>query len=257
MALSRLINSIRDNDVILWTGAGFSYYAGMPKVDKIKEAILAESTDEEKEILEGISSLSEMSQEFVDMRNGSRHPVVSILRKLIYKEPDSLKYHKLLAEIPQIKTIVSTNYDLLFEQAYGMNLAPIVQKSNIPYATADKVNLYKIHGDILNDDTMVITKDDYTNFFRDQDNVMWNKVKSLLAEKTIIFLGYSVSDQNIEYLVDNVLADLGPNIKESYFVSPAGAPPHKVRKLAKKNITYIPMSGEEFVETVHSEIKKK
>ncbi|MFE4123982.1 SIR2 family protein [Priestia sp. YIM B13486] len=256
MSLERLINRIKNNEVILWAGSGFSSYAGMPSVKEIKEEILNLCNEEEKEYLQGISDLSDISGNFVEMRNNSRNDLNRILTKLIDIDPNSIKIHKLLTEIPQIDTIVTTNYDTLFEEAYGRDLSPIIQNSNIPYTGDKKIKLYKIHGDIKQLDTIVITKDDYTNFFRKSDEPIWNKIKSLLSEKTILFVGYSLSDQNIDYLLDNVVANLGNNINESFLVTP-DLPKHKVSKLLQKKVEYIPMTGEELVETIHTEIKER
>ncbi|MFE4123980.1 SIR2 family protein [Priestia sp. YIM B13486] len=256
MPLQRLIDKIRNNEVILWTGAGFSLYAGMPNVNKIQEEILNLCTEEEREYLQKINDLSDMTGNFVEMRNGSRNDLNRVLNKIINIDPISLSTHNLLTEIPQINTIVTTNYDTLFEEAYGRSLSTIIQNSNIPYVDDRQVKLYKIHGDIKQPDTIIITKNDYTNFFRRENEPIWNKIKSLIAEKTILFVGYSLSDQNIDYLLDNVIANLGDNMKESFLVTP-NLPRHKVNALSQKKVEYIPMTGEELVKTIHTEIKKK
>ncbi|WP_454844822.1 SIR2 family NAD-dependent protein deacylase [Priestia megaterium] len=256
MPLERLIDKIRNNEVILWTGAGFSLYAGMPNVGKIQDEILNSCTEEEKEYLQRLSDLSDMTGNFVEMRNNSRNDLNRILTKLIDVDPISLSTHTLLTEIPQIDTIVTTNYDTLFEEAYGRSLSTIVQNSHIPYTDDRKVKLYKIHGDIKQPNTIIITKKDYTDFFRRENEPIWNKIKSLIAEKTILFVGYSLSDQNIDYLLDNVIANLGDNMKESFLVTPH-LPKHKISAFSQKKVEYIPMTGEELVQEIHTEIKKK
>lgn len=256
MPLERLIDKIRNNEVILWAGAGFSLYAGMPSVGKIQEEILNSCNEDEKNYLKKISDLSVMSENFVQMRSGSRNELNRILTKLIDVDPISLTTHQLLTEIPQIDTIVTTNYDTLFEEAYGRRLNPIIHNLNIPYSDDKDVKLYKIHGDIKQTNTIVITRSDYSDFFRKEDEPIWNKIKSLIAEKTILFVGYSLDDQNIDYLIDNVITKLGDNMKESFLVTP-NLPQHKINALSRKKVQYIQMTGEELVKTIHDEIKKK
>lgn len=256
MSLDRLINSIRNNEVILWAGAGFSLYAGMPSVDKIKSSILERCDESESEYLKKISSLSEIANEFIQMRNGSRNELNTILMDLIDKEPDSISLHKFLSEIPQIDKIVTTNYDHLFEKAYGNDIFPIISNANIPYASRKRVDLYKIHGDIKVPDSLLISSDDYTDFFNREHDPIWTKIKSLIAEKSVLFIGYSIADQNIDYLINNVIKSIGKNQKECFLIAP-GIPKHKLAALKNKKIEYIDMTGEEFIPYIHEQIKKK
>ncbi|MDH5163405.1 SIR2 family protein [Heyndrickxia sp. FSL W8-0496] len=256
MSIQRLIEKIRNNDVVLWAGSGLSFYAGMPKVSEIINEILEKCTEEEKNYIQGKTNLAEVANDFIAMRSGSRHELNTILFNLIDKDPSSLKYHKMLSEIPQINTIITTNYDKLFELAYERDIYPIISNSHIPYANSKRVDLYKVHGDIGVPDSILISSKDYTEFFNEEQNPIWTKIKSIVAEKTILFVGFSLADQNIDYLINNVIRSLGSNQKEFFLVSP-NMPPFKVNELKSKKVEYINMTGEDFITQVHSEIKKK
>lgn len=253
MSFERVVEKVRDNDVVLWVGAGFSLYAGMPSAKTLRELIISNCTEEEKDYFEN-QPLSEVASIFVDLRNGSRNELHKILQSVIDIEPKSLWAHQLIVEIPQIDLIVTTNYDKLFEEAYGRDISTIISDSQLPLATK-RTNLYKIHGDINVPESIVLTSTDYTNFFRNHDKPLWNKIKTLLAEKTIIFLGYSLSDQNIDFLFENVINDIGSFQKEPYLVAP-NLPKHILHRLTQKKINYIDMTGEEFIEKIHEEVKK-
>ena len=253
MSLERVIEKIRDNDVVLWVGAGFSLDAGLPSANTLREMIINDCSDEEKVYFEN-QSLSEVASTFVALRNGSRNQLHNILQKSIDITPTSLKSHQLVSEIPQIDIIITTNYDRLFEEAYGREISTIINDSQIPLATK-RTQLYKIHGDIQFPESIVLTTNDYTDFFRNHNKPMWNKVKTLLAEKTIVFIGYSISDQNIDFLFENVINDLGSFQKEPYLIAP-NLPRHILTRLSQKNVNYINMTGLNFIEAVHKEIKK-
>ncbi|MFJ7185580.1 SIR2 family NAD-dependent protein deacylase [Lysinibacillus xylanilyticus] len=253
MSFERLVEKLRDNDVVLWVGAGFSLYAGMPSANTLRDLIINNCTEEEKGYFEN-QSLSEVASTFVDMRNGSRNELHKILQSAIDIEPKSINAHQLIADIPQINLIVTTNYDKLFEEAYGRDISPIITDSQLPLATK-RTQLYKIHGDINVPESIVLTSTDYTNFFRNQNKPLWNKIKTLLAEKTIIFLGYSLSDQNIDFLFENVINDIGSFQKEPYLVAP-NLPKHILNRLSQKRINYIDMTGEKFTEKIYEEVKK-
>ncbi|UNT56875.1 SIR2 family NAD-dependent protein deacylase [Lysinibacillus capsici] len=253
MSFERVVEKVRDNDVVLWVGAGFSLYAGMPSAHTLRELIINSCSEEEKGYFNN-QSLSDAAGTFVDMRNGSRNELHQILQDAIDVEPKSLWAHKLISEILQIDLIVTTNYDKLFEESYGRELSTIVSDTQLPLANK-RTRLYKIHGDINVPESIVLTNSDYTNFFRNTDKPLWNKIKTLLAEKTIIFLGYSLSDQNIDFLFDNVIKDIGSFQKEPFLVAP-GLPPHILNRLNQKKVNYIDMTGEVFIEKLHEEIKK-
>lgn len=257
MTMERIIEKIRDNDVVLWIGSGFSLYAGMPRAGEIKNELLNKCDEEEKKELSEIQDLAQFCQAFVNMRSGSKNELLTVLQALIDITPKSLEYHKLLSEVPQIDTIITTNYDRLFELAYGSgNLVPIVQNTNFPYVQSEKVKLYKVHGDIYQQDSVLITQDDYNEFFHNINNPLWNKIKTLVAEKTIVFIGFSYADQNIDFLIDSVARNLGTHMKESFLLTPNMAT-HRQQALAARKIKFIPMTGEDFVEHLHKEIKKK
>jgi len=255
MSIERLVQKVRENDVVLWAGAGYSLYAGMPSVLKLMEKIKEECNEEEKIHLNRISSLSELSSDFVNMRNGSKNELYRILRQEYNINPQTKWVHELLLEIPQITTIITTNYDKLFEEVYGINMDVVITNEQIPLVVKRNV-LYKIHGDIDLPKSIVVTNEDYTDFFRSQDTPVWSKIKSLFAEKTMVFVGYSLADQNISYLYDNVMQALDGFQKESFLVAP-NLPEFLINKLKRKKITYINLSGEAFTEYLHSEIFKK
>ncbi|WP_071458456.1 SIR2 family NAD-dependent protein deacylase [Bacillus massilinigeriensis] len=253
MSFERLVERVRGNDVVLWVGAGFSLYAGMPSANTLRDLIIDSCTEDEKIFFEN-KSLGEVANTFVELRNGSRNELHKLLQDVIDIEPTSIWSHQLIAEIPQIDLIVTTNYDKLFEEAYGRDISPIITDIHLPLATK-RTKLFKIHGDINIPESIVITSSDYTDFFRNQDKPLWNKIKTLIAEKTVIFLGYSLSDQNINYLFENVISDMGSFQKEPYLIAPK-LPSHTKNRLTQKGIHYIDMNGEEFTEKLHSEVKK-
>jgi len=261
--LQMLINKVRKEDVILWAGAGLSLYSGLPTGKEIATAIVNQMPEEYQkyfQVPEGYQGkgLPEIAEEFVQMNNGSTAELFQLVDSYLSKEPKSIEYHEKLSEIIQIKTIITTNYDDLFERAYGRGrLSVIVKNAHIPLANKE-VKLYKIHGDMSNPESIVITSSDYNNFFSFPNNneSLWNKIVSLADEKSILFLGYSLEDPNVRKLIDGLTERVGKFKHQSFLVVP-GLPPYKEQDLNKKGITYIDMTGEELIDIVHSEIMLK
>ncbi|MEH7532635.1 SIR2 family protein, partial [Priestia megaterium] len=197
--LEKVINKIRRNSVTLWAGAGLSLYAGLPTGRKLADEIVKQMPKVYQDEFKG-KALPEVAEEFVQMHSNSPLEAFSILNTYLNKEPQSIIYHEKLSEIPQIKNIVTTNYDDLFERAYGKSkLSVILENSHIPLANTP-VKLYKIHGDMSHPESIVLTTSDYNDFFSfsHKNDSIWNKVTSLADETSFLFLGYSLEDPNVK-----------------------------------------------------------
>ncbi|MFZ7826918.1 SIR2 family NAD-dependent protein deacylase [Priestia sp. 40] len=255
--LQRVINKIRRDGITLWAGAGLSLYAGLPTGKRLAADIVKEMPKEyQSEFKE--RTLPEVAEAFVQMNNGSTLEVFQIINSHLKKKPNSIEYHEKLAEIPQIKQIVTTNYDNLFEKAYDESkLSVILENSHIPLANTP-VKLYKIHGDMSHPNSVVLTTSNYNNFFSftNQNQSLWNKVTSLADETSFLFLGYSLEDPNVIKLLDELTERVGKFRHENFLVVP-NLPEYKVQNLIRKGITYINMTGEEFIDAAHSEIISK
>ena len=85
-------------------------------VEVIKETL----SKNEEEHFKNKNNLPDVAEEFVQLR--SREELYKILKKEFSKKPLSIKYHQELSEIPQIRNIITTNYDKLFEIAYKKDI---------------------------------------------------------------------------------------------------------------------------------------
>jgi hypothetical protein len=108
-----IISKIRRGEIILWVGSGFSSLAGYPNGSQLVSIIKEKLIPSEKQYFEKKDNLDEVADEFVQLR--SRKELESILLEVFKKVPTNLKYHKLVSEIPQIQTIITTNYDKSFD----------------------------------------------------------------------------------------------------------------------------------------------
>lgn len=244
----RLFELVRKEDVVLWIGAGFSKYAGYPMGGELAQIIYSNCTKEEKEVIGGNKALQDIANDFVNIRNGSRNQLLELLKEnIIYNKPTSTEYHDLLSQIPHIKTIITTNYDTLLEDAYKERGQKIVIDSDVPYIKEDKTSKVKIHGDFTNSDKIVITKDDYTNFYNiDYNTPIWHLIKERIVTKTVVFIGYGMEDSNISAIFNKVSDTLGSNKKEMFFIAP-NLPSLKQNELVRKGICYVNSTGEEFI----------
>ena len=79
----KLLNKIRNNEVVLWVGAGFSKYAGVPMGAELVQKIKSSATQSEKELLSHYNTLPEVAEEFVKMRNNKKTELFSIIKNAL------------------------------------------------------------------------------------------------------------------------------------------------------------------------------
>lgn len=251
----QLYELIRKEDVVLFVGAGFSRYAGYPTGQDLAKIITATFNEDEKKAIAIPSNLTELASEFVKVKGGSRNPLISILKKEFTKPPLTTELHDMLMGIPHLKTIITTNYDKLFETSYGDNCHVIKNNPDISYIDNRKVEIFKIHGDIDNPTSIIITKEDYTRFFdSNQEHILWSIIKGKLATKTLAFLGYSFNDSNIESLITLINKELGDDRKQNFLIAP-NLNSNDIYRLNKYGIQYLDLDGEQFVKELTDNIR--
>jgi hypothetical protein len=118
-----------------------------------------------------------------------------------------------LAEI-DFPLVITTNYDTLFEQALeAVGKQPRVSVRSLSrHLEADLADLspqspivLKLHGDIHQRDTIVITDDDYIDFVgemteKEPAHPFPLALREMLTEWTTLFIGYSLADYNLRLL---------------------------------------------------------
>jgi len=253
--LENLFYLVRKEDIVLWVGAGFSLYAGYPSGKALSELLYSNLTPSQKIEIDKNLPLDDLAEEFIRLNGGKQNSLIRILSDVFLKKPESLKYHKMLSEIPHIKTIITTNYDNLFEIAYEDDCCKLVDDTDIAYIS-DKVRVFKAHGDLIKPKSIIIASRHYKNFFKSdlQDNIFWNFIKSLIATKSFVFIGYNLEDINTQMIFDKIAEKLSSHQKQMFLISP-NLSQHKINHLIRLGIEYINLSGEEFVEELMNNIK--
>jgi hypothetical protein len=146
-------------------------------------------------------------------------------------------YHSVIQKINP-KIAITTNYDQLYEQQCGALVAGqgyAVKKytdKKILNDVRSKDNLIiKAHGCITDTEALILTRSDYFKIKRDHSQ-FYNVLDSLLTVNTVLFLGCSMGDPDIQLILENT------NISASsdhphYAVLPEGR--HRALKKAMLN----------------------
>jgi len=251
-----LINQIRKGEVILWVGAGFSKPSGFLLGGELVNIIKKNVNVTDISFFANKGSLDDVTEEFVQLY--TRENLERILQEEFGKKPENLKYQQQVEKIPQITKIITTNYDTCFEQVYGDKLCKIVLDTDIVKCSkVTKMNFFKIHGDIKNPQTIIVTKSDYTKFYnKGRESLLWNEIRALITKSSVLFIGYSFEDTNVKLIFDDVLEKLGNEHRDFFLISPS-LPPHKQDYLKKKySIKYIDMTVEKAIPKILRIIEK-
>jgi hypothetical protein len=252
-----LFELIRKEEVIIWAGAGMSLYAGYPSGKKLGEILVETLTAKEKESIDTGLPLPDLAEEFYRLKGNNKNSLIRILSEVFLKKAETTDTHKRLAIIPHFKTIITTNYDTLFEDSYKHEAQAIYKTKHIPFIDNKKTQIFKVHGDLSEPDSIILTKTDYNNFFKDnQDNgTYWSVIRERLATNNVLFLGYNLEDPNVSVIFDRITESFGENGKECFLVAP-NLPQHKVNNLLRKGIHYIDSTAEELISELLLHLKE-
>ncbi|QLB21601.1 hypothetical protein A6B43_00385 [Vespertiliibacter pulmonis] len=138
--------------------------------------------------------------------------IAEILNNLNKKNEQSLNEEISLLKKARknIGSIITTNYDKLIEDIFEFN--PLIGNNILlsnPYGS-----LYKIHGCVSAPESMIITKEDYTNFDK-RHELIRAQLLSLFIHNPIIFIGYSIGDNNIKSLLKTIFTYVQPNSEQA------------------------------------------
>lgn len=105
-----------------------------------------------------------------------------------------------------VSSIITTNYDQLIEKIF--NFSPLIGNDIVlknPYGS-----VYKIHGCVTDPNNIIITASDYNNFDKKYEFIK-AQLLSIFIHNPIIFIGYSISDENIKNLLKTIFSNIPAN----------------------------------------------
>lgn len=109
-----------------------------------------------------------------------------------------------MLEDSNIDGIITTNWDTLLEQLFPDYVKYIGQKELIFSNSYEVGEIYKIHGCSTEPNSLVLTGADY-NKFQERNSYLTAKLITIFVEHPVIFLGYSLSDKNIQNILTNIV----------------------------------------------------
>ena len=198
--IKRFLKEIEEDNAAIFAGAGLSAPAGYVNWKELLRPLVDDlglDIDREQDLV----SLAQYHHN----ENG-RHRINQQMIDELSQNKSPTANHRLLAKLP-ISTYWTTNYDRLIEDALKENSKiPDAKYTNNHLATTksrrDAV-VYKMHGDIEHPDQAVLTKDDYEKYTLKFAPFV-NALSGDLVSKTFLFLGFSFTDPNLDYILSRI-----------------------------------------------------
>ncbi|WP_057464524.1 SIR2 family protein [Pseudovibrio sp. POLY-S9] len=196
------LKEVQAQNAAVFLGAGASVPAGFVDWKELLTPVAQElSLDIELE-----SDLVALAQFHVNSSGMNRHVVSQAILDALGRNVHPTENHKLLAKLP-ISTFWTTNYDSLIETSIRdegkiADIKHSVKQLANTRSKRDAV-VYKMHGDVEHPQDAIITKDDYEKYYRTHGAFI-NTLSGDLVSKTFVFIGFSFSDPNLDYILSRV-----------------------------------------------------
>ncbi len=212
--IQRFLSELEENNVAIFAGAGLSSSAGYVNWKELLRPLAVElnlNIDEEQDLV-GLA-------QFYVNENG-RNRISQQLMDEIATAKQPTENHKILSRLP-IKTYWTTNYDKLIEKSLeDANKVVDVKYTNNHLAITKKKRdaiVYKMHGDIDHPDLAILTKDDYERYSLKMKPYI-TALSGDLVSKTFLFLGFSFTDPNLDYIMSRVRAYFEEHQRQHYCI---------------------------------------
>ena len=145
--------------------------------------------------------------------------ISDILKCFSYREEMEEEISEFKKIRKNIGSVITTNYDCLIEDLFGFS--PLVGNDILlsnPYGS-----VYKIHGCVNHPDKIIVTEDDYKKFNAKYELIR-AQLLSLFIHNPIVFIGYSISDNNIKDILNTIFtyvdynSDISRRIRSNFLL---------------------------------------
>ncbi|MFJ7913762.1 MULTISPECIES: SIR2 family protein [unclassified Lysinibacillus] len=214
---SQIIEAIKRDQLVFFIGSGFSLPLEYPDWNGLVENMLEILSKDYQQLLPlrdiikaevPLMSTIDLLDYLVNYKDRvykiMDHEFAAIEDK-VKQNPHLLKKHEMIGKITS--KIITTNYDKSLEQA-NPEFKKITYLNQFNIANLHNVNeyIFKIHGCIEDAARCVLYKEDYEKLYSDESEFKGaiEELRKIIGDKTIIFLGFSLSDPYVKYQFDYI-----------------------------------------------------
>ena len=249
--LAQLREAHRRSKVLLFVGSGVSAGLGLPPWSALIEHMATELGVAAEDFSAKGSYLT--LAEYFRIVHGSIGPLRSWMDRAWHRGDVDIgksRVHALLAR-GGFPLIYTTNYDRWLEYAFehhGVPYTRIVSVADLARIQPGTTQIVKFHGDLEDDATIVL---DESSYFRrlEFESPLDIKLRADILGRSVVFLGYSLSDMNTRYLfykLSRLWKSSVPTIEQpaSYLLTPSANDVQQA-VLAQWGIEIVPLPGDD------------
>lgn len=215
---------LSNNKIIIFAGSGLSKNLHLPDWNEMVIDIIKEINNVdfnhfiplfEKKIMSPIDVL--------ELIKNNRNEVYTYIKSTFNLQSTSkVDFQKKLLKLSNNK-VITTNYDNSFEIASGNTIIASKPTSKYSINEADKNDnpfIFKLHGSFDEPDNCIIFKEDYEKLYELNNNqAAPEKLKSLFANSTFLFVGFGFNDPDIDLIFDKMNKTFG-GLNKHFIITP-------------------------------------
>jgi len=198
-----LVSALKDRRVILFVGAGVSMNLGVPSSRDIRDHI-GQTLGLPANAFQNLNDYQTLA-EYYELTNGGSHDLYAWLDAACHPESIDISRSQIHRHIVDLDCpiIYTTNYDCWIEEAHkarGKTSARIATVGDLAEPHHGETEIVKFHGDFNNEGSLVLTESHYFNRLS-FETPLDIKLRSDSLARPLLFIGYSLSDPNMRYLL--------------------------------------------------------
>lgn len=212
--IERFSKEIEEGNAAIFAGAGLSVPAGYVNWSKLLKPL----ADEIRLDITKEHDLVSLAQYHCNSCFGNRNEVNRVIVEEFSRNVQITENHKILSRLP-ISTFWTTNYDSLIEDALEdvekiADVKHTIDQMTITVPKRDAV-VYKMHGDKRHPNNAIILKEDY-EWYSSKYGQFITALSGDLVSKTFLFIGFSFTDPNLDYILSRIRIGNEKNLKRHY-----------------------------------------
>ena len=214
--INDFLKEIEEDCAAIFAGAGLS--AGSGHVDW--KSLLKEFAEELNLDVKKEDDLVSLAQYHLNSNGNNRHALNQKIANEFHHGKQPNANHEILARLP-ISTYWTTNYDKLIEKSLE-NTGKVVDVKYTVNHLAKTIHgrdviLYKMHGDVDHPDEAIISKDQYEQYYKTHGAFI-NALSGDLISRTFLFIGFSFTDPNLDYILSRIRVSYQNNQRKHYCI---------------------------------------
>ena len=194
-------------ELAVFFGAGVSVAAGLPTWEGLLDRLAARAGFREEERTELAQLGAPDRAQLIATRFAQQNRDIGReVRECLDTDGEVGLPHAMLAGLP-VAEFITTNYDDVFERACDATRRPVAR---LPYTPAREAQrwLLKMHGCVTVPSDIVLTRRDYMRY-AERNAALAGIVQAMLITRHMLFVGFSLEDDNFHRIVDAVERAMG------------------------------------------------